>query len=421
MVGLTDKLGLILIRCLHHRHYHCSTTINYKYRAHIPQHAVHPFLSTFTFTFLPTLHTPPTPSLDTTLMTIMLSIIRQTDSLITRHHHHNRTAPCFTISATTMTAAPATTTIHPIAGPLNCSSHSHALYDSSFSSNTTRSQRKEQVAEMLRSKSQEQAALGGQQQRQEAAVAASSSASWAVRQPRQQAAPEQQQQQQQQQVRKLASDLYYGHELTAILANRFVSLLHTRSPAHIIYHFLRLSLARQIISMFNCPNVPPASSIPPHAPLPTLAHFIAYALHRTRRPHFVTLLSLLLLRRLKTRNPTTHGSSGHRLLISALMISCKVVCGDTYSNQSWRVVGQKMFSLKEVNQMEREMFNYLQWNLVSLAGGASAANGFLAPTWLSTPQNSTAQEVDEFEQMLVQEHGAIPGGRPIAPLGGQGS
>lgn len=118
--------------------------------------------------------------------------------------------------------------------------------------------------------------------------------------------------------------------------------------------------------MFNCPNVPPTASVEPGAPLPTLAHFVAYALYRTRLPHFVTLTALLLLRRLKTRFPAARGSSGHRLFISAFMIASKVVCDDTYSNQSWCTVGQKMFSLKEMNQMEREMCGYLEWNLVSV-------------------------------------------------------
>jgi hypothetical protein len=48
------------------------------------------------------------------------------------------------------------------------------------------------------------------------------------------------------------------------------------------------------------------------------------------------------------------------------MIASKIVCDDTYSNQSWCVVAQKMFALKEMNQMEREMCGYLEWNLVSL-------------------------------------------------------
>jgi len=45
------------------------------------------------------------------------------------------------------------------------------------------------------------------------------------------------------------------------------------------------------------------------------------------------------------------------------MIASKVVCDDTYSNKSWAIVGQHMFSLKEINQMEREMCGYLEWML----------------------------------------------------------
>jgi hypothetical protein len=65
---------------------------------------------------------------------------------------------------------------------------------------------------------------------------------------------------------------------------------------------------------------------------------------------------------LKTRS-LSWGSSGHRLFISALMIASKVICDDTYSNQSWVIVAQKMFALQEMNQMEREMCAYLEWKL----------------------------------------------------------
>lgn len=32
---------------------------------------------------------------------------------------------------------------------------------------------------------------------------------------------------------------------------------------------------------------------------------------------------------------------------------------DTYSNKSWQIVGQGLFELREVNQMERELFAFL--------------------------------------------------------------
>lgn len=128
--------------------------------------------------------------------------------------------------------------------------------------------------------------------------------------------------------------------------------------------------------------IPPQTS--PNAPQPALGHFVAYALHRTKLPHFVTLVGLILLQRLKARYPSARGSSGHRLFISAFMIASKVVCDDTYSNQSWCIVAQKMFSLKEMNQMEREMCGYLEWNL-----------------------NASTSEVDAFEAKIKAEHSTL--------------
>jgi hypothetical protein len=91
-----------------------------------------------------------------------------------------------------------------------------------------------------------------------------------------------------------------------------------------------------------------------------------------------------LLQRLKTRFPAARGSSGHRLFISAFMIASKIICDDTYSNQSWGIVAQKMFALKEINQMEREMCGYLEWNL------------------------NVGPEVAEFEARVRAEHGPRP-------------
>jgi len=135
------------------------------------------------------------------------------------------------------------------------------------------------------------------------------------------------------------SDPYHGHEPTAKLCARFVSHL------------------------FACPDVPPPPAPPSTTPTPRLDHFIAYALHRTRLHQSVTFSALYLLQRLKARFPAAKGSSGHRLFISAFMLASKIICDDTYSNKSWCIVGQGMFALREINQMEREMCSYLEWQL----------------------------------------------------------
>jgi len=165
--------------------------------------------------------------------------------------------------------------------------------------------------------------------------------------------------------------------------------------------------ARFITSLFSCPDVPPppTNGSTPSGPSPTLAAFIAYALHRTRLHQSVTFCALFLLSRLKGRFPAARGSSGHRLFISAFMIASKVICDDTYSNKSWCVVGQGMFSLREINQMEREMCSYLEWVL-----------------------NVKPEELKEFEAEVKRDYGTggakagVPASttpsapQPVAPL-----
>ncbi|KAJ7287223.1 hypothetical protein C8J57DRAFT_579840 [Mycena rebaudengoi] len=134
---------------------------------------------------------------------------------------------------------------------------------------------------------------------------------------------------------KPVSDPFFGYEPIATLSARFITHL------------------------FACPPYPPQST---HSQA-KLPYFIAYALHRTKLHQAVTYAALVLLQRLKARFPTARGSSGHRLFISAFMIASKVICDDTYSNKSWSIVAQGMFTLREINQMEREMCSYLDWEL----------------------------------------------------------
>ena len=45
------------------------------------------------------------------------------------------------------------------------------------------------------------------------------------------------------------------------------------------------------------------------------------------------------------------------------MLASKVICNNTYSNKSRLIVAQGMFGLREINQMEREMRQYLEGEL----------------------------------------------------------
>jgi len=103
---------------------------------------------------------------------------------------------------------------------------------------------------------------------------------------------------------------------------------------------------------FACPEYPPPSS----NSQVKLPYFIAYGLHHTRwscsQP------------RLKVHFPIARGSLGYKLFVSAFMLaSSKVICDDTYSNTSWSIVIRGMFQLREINQMEGEMCQYLELNV----------------------------------------------------------
>ncbi|PPQ76875.1 hypothetical protein CVT26_001466 [Gymnopilus dilepis] len=131
------------------------------------------------------------------------------------------------------------------------------------------------------------------------------------------------------------ANTYHGHEFLAKLAAWFVTHL------------------------FASPDYS-QSSTQAQAKLP---YFIAYALHQTKLHPSITFAALVLLQRLKARFPSARGLSSHRLFILAYMISSKVMRDDTYSNKSWCIVAQGMFTLREVNQMERDMCTYLDWEL----------------------------------------------------------
>ncbi|KAJ8595577.1 hypothetical protein M405DRAFT_329185 [Rhizopogon salebrosus TDB-379] len=69
----------------------------------------------------------------------------------------------------------------------------------------------------------------------------------------------------------------------------------------------------------------------------------------------------ILLQRLTAYFPTTRGSSGRRLIVSTFMLASKAICDDAYSNKYiGSIVARGMFQLREINQMERVMYRYLE-------------------------------------------------------------
>ncbi|KJA13190.1 hypothetical protein HYPSUDRAFT_108914, partial [Hypholoma sublateritium FD-334 SS-4] len=121
-------------------------------------------------------------------------------------------------------------------------------------------------------------------------------------------------------------------------------------------------LASHFISqLFLCPEYP-QSSLATRALL-KLPFFIAYALYRAELHPAVMFSALVLLQRLKSRFPLARGLSGHQLFISAFRLSSKVMCDYTYSAESWCIVAQGIFTAHQLNQMEREICKYLDWEI----------------------------------------------------------
>ncbi|SCV68326.1 BQ2448_447 [Microbotryum intermedium] len=160
----------------------------------------------------------------------------------------------------------------------------------------------------------------------------------------------------------MVSDRFFGFQDTALLCDHVISTLFSVGSSS-----ANNASSATPVSVVGGLETPPAS--PPTTPKdqpPVLGEFIAYALYRTRLPINIIYQALLLLSRLKARYPSARGTSTspHRLFLSSLMLSSKISMDDTYSNKSWQVVGQGLFSLREVNQMERELFAFLGWNVV---------------------------------------------------------
>ncbi|KAK4057685.1 hypothetical protein OIO90_001333 [Microbotryomycetes sp. JL221] len=172
-----------------------------------------------------------------------------------------------------------------------------------------------------------------------------------------------------------STDRYFGFEDLALLCEHVITALFSVGPQAAA---AATSTSRPGIdtpphspkpstsSQLNNATPSSSSSSSTKSQAPNLGEFIAYALYRTRLPVAITHQALLLLARLKARYPSARGTSTspHRLFLSSLMLSSKISMDDTYSNQSWTLVGQNLFTLREVNQMERELFAFLGWNVV---------------------------------------------------------
>ncbi|KAJ7739537.1 hypothetical protein B0H16DRAFT_1324859, partial [Mycena metata] len=117
--------------------------------------------------------------------------------------------------------------------------------------------------------------------------------------------------------------------------------------------------SRFIIHLFQCPAFLRDF---PSGPTSHLTFSIAFTLYHTQLEDFVLYTALVLLLRLKYRFPNARGC-GHRLFFAAFIVASKVLSDKPHSNKAWPFFTQHMFTLREVNGMEREFCRYIDWQL----------------------------------------------------------
>ncbi|KAH8915905.1 hypothetical protein BT69DRAFT_833573 [Atractiella rhizophila] len=101
---------------------------------------------------------------------------------------------------------------------------------------------------------------------------------------------------------------------------------------------------------------------------PSVAEWYAYLLYRTAIPNSYVFLALHLLRRISLAyvldpSSPTPPNFYHSLLLSATILSSKYMMDDCFSNGSFHIASKRMFSVKEINNMEMSLLASLNWRI----------------------------------------------------------
>lgn len=104
-------------------------------------------------------------------------------------------------------------------------------------------------------------------------------------------------------------------------------------------------------------------------PLPSLMTFLTKLVRYTNVYTGTLMATLVLLERLKSRlpkNPQGLPCTRHRILLSCLILSAKVHNDSSPKNVHWAKYTEGLFTVKDVNLMERQLLYLLDWNAVVL-------------------------------------------------------
>jgi hypothetical protein len=121
-----------------------------------------------------------------------------------------------------------------------------------------------------------------------------------------------------------------------------------------------------ICKTFQCSQAVDTSNRKPGSPElstpATLPHFIAHVLFTTSATPAVAFAALAYLARLKKAYPKASSQSGNRLFFAAFLIAHKFISDVEHGNRQYTEAAvQGLIPLREVNQLVREMCQYLDW------------------------------------------------------------
>lgn len=117
--------------------------------------------------------------------------------------------------------------------------------------------------------------------------------------------------------------------------------------------------------------------------LPSLLKFLNKLIQSLNLNNGILMSTIVYLNRLKTKLPQNCKglpSTRHRILLSCLILSIKFNNDFSLKNYDWLKLTNKLFNLKDINLMERQLLYLLNWNLfINEIELFNAFNRFLNP------------------------------------------
>ncbi len=107
----------------------------------------------------------------------------------------------------------------------------------------------------------------------------------------------------------------------------------------------------------------------------------------------ILALAFIYIERFTNMHPNIpiYYGGGHRLSFISLMVASKYHCDRSYTNKVWVEFGYQIFSLKEINEMEKDFIKFMDFNFfVSLDEWCSIN--------YDTENDSLGQESDNYSE-----------------------